>query len=77
MDDADRRNRLIEEQFPEGRAQSGFNYSFSQLSLPDRMIAFEVRMTNGDTLRLFFGIDHFRQFVHDGSVVLNEIDKEH
>lgn len=68
MDEATIRNRIIEEQYPDGKAQSGFSYSFSKLNVPKNMIALEIKMPT-ETLRLFFSIADFREFGHAAKVV--------
>lgn len=73
MDEADRRNRLIEEQYPEGKAESGFSYTFTILSTPDRMVALEVRLPT-ETLRLFFGTTDFHEFATTVGLVTRALD---
>lgn len=72
MDDNLRRNLLIEEHFPDGKAQSGFSYSFSKVDTPVNMVALEITMP-GETLRLFFDHEYFKQFAIAASAVARAI----
>lgn len=72
-----KRELLIEEQFPDGKAGSGFSYLFStdgspDYTAPDGMVMFEVKMPN-ETMRLFFHKEHFIAFAHEAMAVANQI----
>lgn len=73
MDEPTRRNYQIEEQFADGKAESGFSYTFAKLDNPP-MIMLELRMSNNETLRLFFEHSHFRDFANVVGLVERMLD---
>lgn len=75
ISDDRRRELLIEESFPDGKARSGFNYMFTTDGAPNGMILFEVKL-HDETLRLFFNAADFTAFAHEVFAVVKEITKE-
>lgn len=72
MDEEVRQNLLIEEHFPDGKAKSGFSYTYSLAGDPVNMVVLEILM-HGETLRLFFAYDHFDEFATATGIVAREI----
>lgn len=77
LDDYEQRNRLIEQEFPDGTVESGFNYIFEKLDEPLPLVSMEIRMSNGETLRLFFAYKHFIEFSMAASTIAREVHWRH
>lgn len=75
MDEATIRNRIIEEQYPEGKVQNGFTFTYSRVNVPADTVALEVRLPD-TTIRLFFTKKEFSDFVQAGDVVLRMITEK-
>lgn len=74
--DAQRAQELrIEEQFPDGKAGSGFSYTFSLTQLPEKQVMLEVRMPT-ETMRLFFQVTHFKEFVTAANLALQQAEND-